>query len=264
NLVFRESSPIDRIRFSLANKESNELVSSYNQNNFRIRRILSRYFDSVPDIAQFRLLQYETGMLISGSAALQFFDNTMYPESDLDLYVALREADPIGQFLLERGYTFTPILDQPGDWEVALYRKILSWESRPEPLWNDDTDLYPVNGIAAVFTFVKEGKRVQLITCGRATLEVILRFHSTCVMNVISHSHAYSLYPRATFEDRVSIHPRVSARRKDKIKIAFEKYTKRGWKILPVPSAAAYLRPNSEFGNGPRYVGDSNCWIIPL
>ncbi|THU84247.1 hypothetical protein K435DRAFT_870484 [Dendrothele bispora CBS 962.96] len=83
-------------------------------------------------------------------------------------------------------------------------------------------------------------------------------------MNVISHSHAYSLYPRATFEDRVSIYSQFSAQRMDDVQEGFEKYTKRGWKILPMPSAAAHLRPNSEFRNGPRYVGDSSSWIIPL
>ena len=87
-----------------------------------------------------------------------------------------------------------------------------------------------------------------------------------CVMNLISHSHAYSLYPYATFEERVSIHTPTPASviRMDKHKKAREKYTRRGWSMAPTPSAAAYLRPNSEFRNALRCVGDSKCWIIPL
>ncbi|KAK7464129.1 hypothetical protein VKT23_006293 [Stygiomarasmius scandens] len=85
-------------------------------------------------------------------------------------------------------------------------------------------------------------------------------------MNLISHSHAYSLYPYATFEERVSIHTPTPASviRMDKHKKAREKYTRRGWSMAPTPSAAAYLRPNSEFRNALRCVGDSKCWIIPL
>jgi len=87
-------------------------------------------------------------------------------------------------------------------------------------------------------------------------------------MNLISHSHAYSLYPKATFEDRVSIcmsaPTSISHTELDKRKAARDKYVHRGWLIVPAPTAAAYLCPNSEFRNGLRYVGDPQCWIVPL
>ena len=48
-------------------------------------------------------------------------------------------------------------------------------------------------------------------------------------MNVIAYDAAYSLFPKATFEDRVSL---VSATRNDKEKAAIAKYRHRGWTIL--------------------------------
>ncbi|KAF9065893.1 hypothetical protein BDP27DRAFT_1366057 [Rhodocollybia butyracea] len=50
-------------------------------------------------------------------------------------------------------------------------------------------------GFAGVYNSVKAGMKIQLITARNSALDIILNFHSTIVMNVISHSHAYSLYP---------------------------------------------------------------------
>jgi hypothetical protein len=60
-------------------------------------------------------------------------------------------------------------------------------------------------------------------------------------MNVISYSHAYALYPRATFYNRISL-SLLPANRLDAT--AVSKYTARGWKFihtLPQPRPQLYL-----------------------
>ncbi|THU97391.1 hypothetical protein K435DRAFT_889001, partial [Dendrothele bispora CBS 962.96] len=247
--IIQELSPIDRFHYSLANKRANADVSAFNRYTFRIRRLLLRYFDTILDVAQFRFLQHQTGMLISGSAALQFFDDTVYPESDLDLYVNVGKAQPVMEFLVERGFTFQPGKKQSGNWEQALNDEA-----------QDEWDGYPVTkDIVGVFNFVNRGKIVQIITSRQSPMGVVLKFHSTCVMNVISHSHAYSLYPHETFVDRVSVCTRWD-KCGDIINPACDKYFHRGWKTVALPSAKAYFRPNSIYQNRARFVGDSGCW----
>lgn len=56
---------------------------------FNLDKLLSRFF-SPPEILRFRELQCSTGMLISGSTALKFFERVVYPDSDLDLYIEHR------------------------------------------------------------------------------------------------------------------------------------------------------------------------------
>jgi len=231
-------------------------------------------------------------MLISGSSALQFFDGTVYPESDLGVYVELGRVELLAMFLFEKGYVFVPVMDQPEDWEQAFFQALETRSSMTDtqhqinmmqlfPQWEG----YAGNGMAAVFNFAKRGeewKHIQVVTCRHTPLEVILHFHSSapshlslqvqiaddffpaCVMNIISHSHAYSLYPHATFQDRISIHTPTFTTGRDKHKRAREEYARRGWEMAPTPSALTYLRSNSEFRNGMRCVGDSKCWIIPL
>ncbi|THG92955.1 hypothetical protein EW026_g8134, partial [Hermanssonia centrifuga] len=43
------------------------------------------------------------------------------------------------------------------------------------------------------------------IVASQAPMEVILNFHSSVVLNVIAWDTAYSLYPHATFERRLSL-----------------------------------------------------------
>ncbi|KAF5362643.1 hypothetical protein D9758_009555 [Tetrapyrgos nigripes] len=109
NLVLREFSPVERHRFSLVNKKARELVLQHNQQTFRIRRVLLRFLDTLYNVARFRILQYELGLLVSGSTALQFFSDVVYPDSDLDTYVELVKFRPYADFLLEIGYVFDPI-----------------------------------------------------------------------------------------------------------------------------------------------------------
>lgn len=77
------------------------------------------------------------------------------------------------------------------------------------------------------------------------------------VMNVITHSAAISLYPKATFEDRVSL---ICAVRDIPFDEAVAKYARRGWTNLEdinkdTPRSLRY---------GGRWVGDRTSWIIPL
>jgi hypothetical protein len=72
------------MRMRLVSRAMHDNFKSYVRRTININRILKRFFPE-PDV--FRVLQRQTGTLISGSQALQFFDRTFYPESDLDLFL---------------------------------------------------------------------------------------------------------------------------------------------------------------------------------
>ncbi|CAL1699944.1 unnamed protein product [Somion occarium] len=222
---------------------------------FNIDRILSRFFN--PPLA-FRQLQARTGTLISGSAALQFFDRSFYKESDLDIYVPKKYRVEAGEFLLRCGYSFIPGQRQ----EATFYKAV---EQRRV---TDDAGAYAFRGVAAVLTFEKPAAsgsavnlKVQLIVAAKSPMEIILNFHSTCVMNVISFENAYSLYPKATFEARSSL---VCATDGPKQEPAMEKYKERGWTMVKQTSVAE-LKDLFHFKRAScRYMGDKYCWTIPL
>ena len=73
-----------------------------------------------------------------------------------------------------------------------------------------------------------------------------------CVMNFLSHSMAYSLYPFSTFCDRQSL-PRVE-------QVAAEKYKSHGWNIKHFLSIEDLIVWPSELGVKRHEVGDSLCW----
>ena len=81
-----------------------------------------------------------------------------------------------------------------------------------------------------------------------------------CVMNIITHDKAYSLYPRATFvhNHSVVLEPWSPAER------ALEKYSKRGWTQITVKDAKENPHDAAVFPAGGRYVGDKSCWVLPV
>ncbi|KAH9948727.1 hypothetical protein B0H21DRAFT_844604 [Amylocystis lapponica] len=231
-------------------------VKAYVVFAFSINRHLSRFFDDVP---AFRTLQARTSTLISGSSAVQFFDRSYYPESDLDLYVHMRWRRELGEWFIEHGYRFVANTKQETSFDVAV----------ADPRLFAPEDDYEMDGVASVFTFEKptlaapeSPLQVQLVIASHTPMEVILYFHSTCVMNVISYEKAYALYPRATFEERRSF---ICA--KDSLpQEIIEKYSTRGWEMmewLKLPEAQRN-KDNRTFRFGLRRVSDSQSWIIAL
>ncbi|KAJ3716086.1 hypothetical protein C8R42DRAFT_679507 [Lentinula raphanica] len=262
-LILRDLSPLDRYRYSLASKEAYDAVSSFHRQAYRIQHILSPYFDA-EQIDAFRLIQLETEFVISGSAALQFFDLSVFEDSDLDLYVIKdwNKVATLAHFLLGTGYKYAPRPDQSRSMQADV-EDDSSRSNQPELID------YDCRGIGAVYSFVREstGRKIQIITCRSNVVEVILEFHSTCVMNFISYFHAYALFPYATYIERRSIEMRSHSESivQAKLDLAVEKYRARGWDTSSrLPSHQNALRSRSEFRNTPRCVGDSACWVIPL
>jgi hypothetical protein len=149
-------------------------------------RRLSRFFR---DPSKFRSIQARGGTLISGSFALQFFDRTFYPDSDLDLYLYYGEAKAMGQYLFSEGYTYIPRFpENPVDFEteepVGNCRVEETWEEVEEVLtWEDDT-YGDVRDLHRVYYFERieddgSTRRVQLMVARYSLMDAILTFHSS-------------------------------------------------------------------------------------
>ncbi|RDB23243.1 hypothetical protein Hypma_009684 [Hypsizygus marmoreus] len=208
------------------------------------------------DVAAFRELQAKTGMLISGSTALQFFDRTCYPDTDLDLYVMHTGAFEVSHWLTTIGYRYQPSLNGPSTFVWAFLDASAGQTPAAPPL-------YPRRGIIGVFGFFNPGchQSVQLIVVIFSPIEVILDFHSTCMMNFIAHDRAVALYPYETFERGVSLICQVAGPHHVE---ARTKYVRRGWSMALHLTHAQTTDPKSDFCIGHRFVGDKKCWSIPL
>ncbi|KIM41068.1 hypothetical protein M413DRAFT_11278 [Hebeloma cylindrosporum] len=209
----------------------------------------------------FREIQAKTGTLISGSTALQFFDRTVYEDSGLDLFVEHASLRPIAIWLGSIGYLYNPGQDSEfKNLEMALSKNadinLADDDSFFEPFFNK-------SGFKPIVTieFCRDmHPNIQVFSSQGPPLEMVLDFHSTCTMNVITHKRAYSIYPRATFIER-----RLLAKfdgSHDEATIT--KYRKRGWKPLRHLYVEDYANPTSSFKKGIRSMGDHQCWIIDL
>ncbi|EIN14245.1 hypothetical protein PUNSTDRAFT_56791 [Punctularia strigosozonata HHB-11173 SS5] len=250
-------------------------VRDYAARAFNIDRHLSRFFD---DTRAFRALQAQTATVISGSVALQFFLRTVYPESDLDLYVHPSKAKVIGEWLLSaQGYRFVPNSVQPPTFEEASDERHPFYGMLPMSAGSDDepnaaaerfhAENYRLTGVKAVFSFEKRSPRtrdilrVQVVAAKSCPLECILceKCHTACVMNVITYNAAYSLYPRATFSEKISL---AMPRRTDD-KEVLRKYEARGFKIWK-SDAWRHHQPTVFRANQVRWVDDPHTWVVNL
>ncbi|KAH9856395.1 hypothetical protein C2E23DRAFT_699461, partial [Lenzites betulinus] len=127
-----------------------------------------------------------------------------------------------------------------------------------------------VSGVSSIFTFHRKtdaGRlKVQIIVARRSPMEVVLGFHSTCVMNVIAYDTAYCLFPRATLEERRSLLSWSSQGRSKRRAEGLVKYAARGFRMLEFldDSELWQSEPNRSFPFGPRWMGDPSSWSISL
>ncbi|KAF8630563.1 hypothetical protein AX17_005375 [Amanita inopinata Kibby_2008] len=260
------SSPLDLIHFGQTCKTAQTILSHYFERVFDLSRVLLPYF-SLEDILSFRHLQISTGLLISGSTALQFFDRSPYPESDLDIYVENRYCRDVAQWLTSREYQFTSLRkSQPKDFKTAFLESIRakSWSA---PFATRDElgtrEAYFGRGVSSVLNLSKPGsdRKIQLISATYPPLEIILNYHSTCVMNVITHEAAYALYPYTTFHQRRSLVCETDGTKQDK---ARQKYKDRGWSLVSFVKPRERKDQRSDFCAGMRWMGDHRCWKVTL
>lgn len=188
DLLFSCLSVLDLVHISKINRAGSIAVQSYRRRAYNITKFLSRYFTD-DFVHQFRFVQSRTGMLISGSAALQFFDRTFYEDSDLDLYLEHRHCSEAAHFLVAAGYQF-----QPREGQGGLDKEIMGpTDSDSDSDWGaHDYDSESIKErICSVLTFGRGDDKIQLITARESALNLILAFHS-------STFHAY--YPLAVLK----------------------------------------------------------------
>ncbi|KAK1223767.1 hypothetical protein PQX77_013291 [Marasmius sp. AFHP31] len=305
NAIFDELSVTDLVHFAQTCKSAKAETERYYQSGFSINRLLLPYF-TYNEIQDFRMVQAYTGALISGSTALQYFERIRYEDSDLDLYVEDRHAKVLADFLESVGYTFKPKPSQRQD--LTLTSALEGTDDENECKYGPG-----LKGIRGIFSLTKGKRNIQIITAKDSTMEVIFNFHcsefhldynharpnpsdfgivAAVVMNVISYSHAYCMFAKATLEQRTGL-VCVSPNEEEERDNARNKYSERGWKLInydgkewgrsptPPPRGVSEVSESDRFVDGPtstlsdgqrvtfridrlRHLGDSYCFTIRL
>lgn len=105
DFILQSLSPAELFKISLTTSVCQDAVAAFLKCTYWLDLFLLPFF-TVAQYLQFQRLQGETGALISGSVALQFFDRTHYGTSDLDIYVNHHYILVVHEFLLSAGYTY--------------------------------------------------------------------------------------------------------------------------------------------------------------
>ncbi|KAI3621259.1 hypothetical protein WG66_014464 [Moniliophthora roreri] len=261
DLICKCLSPRDLYRYSRANREAYGYVQSYRARAFDIYALLSRYFTE-PEINH---LDWHAHLRLNRSPILQ---SPPLPR------IGFRYTGVVGEFLLAIGYIFEPAEKQRNELSAAIQE--VTGNMADGMLYD-----YSGRGFAGVYNLSRNGQKIQLITASISPMDIILNFHSTVVMNVISYSHGYCLYPKATFEEKRSLI--CFSSEKPERDVARQKYVDRGWKMLNPDgsewrsdchyhsyqpshngSLLASARLESFRVDRLRHVGDSYCWTIAL
>ncbi|KAK0484208.1 hypothetical protein EDD18DRAFT_1084062 [Armillaria luteobubalina] len=227
-----------------------EIIMKFMHDTYNTVTLIKRFFPSEL-AAEFQVLQQQTSLMVSGSSALAFFYRSPFPDSDCDLYVHSRHCNQVIAFVLKAGYRL---------YRLMTSQNIESVFHTSEVLFYFCSNNYALKTITGVHEFVhhaNENLKFQVILCQESPVDVLLGFHSTVPMNIITHDYVISLYPKATFNLGVNFAkfdvcvPAVVGR---------HKYTSCGWTLIP-DSKGGW---DADLRDVQRYIGDRYCWLIHL
>ncbi|KAF9033417.1 hypothetical protein BDZ89DRAFT_1036738 [Hymenopellis radicata] len=262
--ILREFDPIDLVSFALTCTYAFASTRFFMNLAYTHYKILMPFLRSRRGVEEFVELMSRTSMVISGSQAIAFLYRLRYSESDLDLYVGSKRhmgaVEEIVTFLMRYGYQVIKENIQHSIQHPDFIRK---WK----PFANATTgrtfvmrtDEYSPSNIVRVI-HLKFGNRViQIIVPAHNIMDAILSFHSTVVMNVITATHAYCLYARASLVEKVNI-IRKGPYDNDHVSTAIDKYEHRGFAPVDVGESDWII----DYRDDMRRVGDRYCWSVPL
>ncbi|KAI0642149.1 hypothetical protein C8Q79DRAFT_918657, partial [Trametes meyenii] len=240
-------SPLELIRLTWTARGIRTAVNDYLGAVFNPHVLLSPFFH---DTIAFRYLQAETGTLVSGPTALNFFDRANVTQDPIDIYVYLHHSVRVASWLVGLGYAFLPSPDQCLDWELAVVERTTSTDDQ--------------RAIFGVFIFQRSRRTVRLTVANRTPIEVILRAHSTCLLNIISYERAYCLYPRATLHERHSLLIHVSGRGwAERVEEILDGMN-RGLDVIDTLDSSEFSLPtaHASFVLGWCWIDDKSAWVI--
>lgn len=230
--------PASIICLSRTCKQLSSLYEEEGKRSWDPTRILRKFVD---DVSTFRKVMYDQGALVSGSQVLQFFDRQDWPGTDMDVFVSShRDAVQVATYLKAReGYA-------PDERDsISSYLRV---GFRGESLMKGDSTRIQV-------LFPKWDALPGEAGSLESTLGGVLEtFYGTHLMNVLTWSHAYSLFPRTTFVER-GLKVVKSMRVEEFDHLA--KSQERGWNLL------TRFQPQSENPMelvDDRVVGDQWTW----
>lgn len=186
----------ERARFKHLSRQARDAVNTFNRRAHNVNKHLKLFFGD--NYLSFRSLQARTGTLISGSVPLQILDQSIYPGSDLDIYVDLKHALEVAQWIDGMGYTFVPSMDQLPFYEDIVSARLMSLGRPPHGSKLSPSMLerksaartYGFKSLGFVLSFTKtmaDGakRKVQVIAARESPMEVILNFHSSLWRHII-------------------------------------------------------------------------------
>ncbi|KAF9259948.1 hypothetical protein L218DRAFT_873318, partial [Marasmius fiardii PR-910] len=268
--IVSQLSPKDMMAYAMLNRESHAIVKDLQRAAFRTEKILSPFFNP-EEIVRFRQVQRAYKFLISGSTALSVFTREVFPEAYLDVYIHPSFVMVLILLLESMGFIFQAVINtrrvQSRKAEDAV-EEMLVRVRQLRGVWrnmeihrSDDLAQYDWSEVLVdVFNFERNGKKIQVIP-SRSPLAAVLTFHSTAVMNIISHSHAISLYLRLTFYDGIAVRNSLSRVCSEE---TVDKWTSRGYVLHKiVHSASAFAGRYSALEDHIiRRPGDIFCWTV--
>ncbi|PPR00577.1 hypothetical protein CVT26_009852 [Gymnopilus dilepis] len=262
--LFDTWEPMQIIRLGKASKQLRRITRFYMSMRWSVDKFTHRYLTKSEEALD--LLEREGGLLF-GPAVCGFFYRSVDVSCALDVCIHVRSTQSFAKMMNSEEYRFTRMSGGRETFEETVMQRLHDTQEVKLKSSGERNSREADRRAWGPFEFVR-GRyqsfrriRVHVVRC--EPYRHILTLHSTGLMNIIGWNSAISLFPRSTFVYRRSFISRQECVFSDKFERSIKKWydgyaAKKSVNIIGM-SRRRYRTAET----GPRFVGDSLCWMIP-
>ena len=175
DLIIPLLGPAELARSAKATRYLRQRIQDRQHALFDLRKLLQPFF---PNINDFRILQARTGLLVSGSQALQFLGRLHLGAKDIDIYVGTDTAYVVIDWLVYTGYKLVFRSSTAPDDNRLLSVSYLH-DKFGFPLHASTAATYFLRPGQILFKFEKDDLCIDLIVTGNTPFAAVCDFHSS-------------------------------------------------------------------------------------
>ncbi|KAJ3850137.1 hypothetical protein EV368DRAFT_84830 [Lentinula lateritia] len=258
-LIFKQMTPVDLTSFSKGDTTFLSLVICFRKEMFTVERALGKFL-LYEEMGDYQDLQADTGLLVTGSGVLGFFNHDDML-SDFDTFCNVDQSVCVGTWYLSHGFTFEPSRDQLPCFanEFVRTRELRRNQDHFFAIpFDEDIRDTVYDNVVQIWTFKRGRAEVRLVATDGIPLQGILSVHSTCLMNILTHRAAYCCFPKLTLEEQTTMLIDLCTPFTESQMKTVKDLELRGLSVLYSPSGSVYRGKRSPVND---YV-EANTWSL--
>ncbi|PPQ74769.1 hypothetical protein CVT26_005014 [Gymnopilus dilepis] len=252
------------IALGKVNKRLHQICQLYARMRWNMMDLLGHYFSNPH---RFMYMLQEEQHVLFGPAIYSFFDRRPFQHWPMDVCIHVGSMEQFIHWLKDEGFDYVDGPPGVASFETAILGELIRTPDVKMKSTGERNSSEEDRAAWGPYIFGKDTPhaiRIKIYVVRCEPYRHILSLRATGLMNYVARGYVVSLFPKSTF-----ILKRSFISRQDDARHSFQFHNEHFWLeyskgTFNVETIGLTHKPYENVEIGRRFVGDAQCWIIPI